>query len=1157
MKAFIDSIVVEGFKSYGLKKMSIPIGEGFVAVVGPNGAGKSNIGDAISFCLGIATTKTLRAKNLSYLIFSKDGVKGEHAYVEVHFKNYGAFPVEEEDIVISRKVSKDGRSVFKINGTTVRERDLKDFLSKAGIYENGYNVVLQGDIVKFLKMTPLERRRVIEEVAGISEYEQKKERALKDLYEIDIKLRELELLIENIEMQLDKLREERQKLLRYREVSQNLRESKLKLIFKEMHSVMEDLKSLEAKKSALEEELQELKSAMQEKEKELSRVEERLKEVNERLLPYREKVGKVSSDIEHIEKKIKESERRVEGITKERQEEEEKIGYLRKDLANLTAEKEELLKRLFLEEEHLDKLRDEKDRVYEEFKSLDAQLKVSLEEAHRVEEKEKALRKSLEEKRKRLEKITLRLHEIDLKVEKNREDILRLEEEVKKIKEFSQEAQKEIKKLQELKKREEALISEEKRKLKKAEDRLAGVRKKIEELLKERAVVENKLRTAQDRSVVFEGIEGVYGSVGDLIRVHQLEYLKAIEAAGGARLKYVVVENEDVAKRCIEVLKRHQLGRMSFIPLNRIKAQRLPAFPRRRGAIDFVVNLVEYEPKFEKAVHFVFGDTLLVEDFDSAKDIGIGNYRMVTPEGEIFEKTGVISGGSAKGSGELGRKFYEEELKILEEEEEKLREEEEQSLKELRKLRSELAEREGLLKVIENKISELKNSPQGQESRLKELQIKIAKAQDYVKLLLEEKERLREEAKEIKQDLDYGEEKLKNLSIKRQDIMRYYKESGIEHKRREYEKRLKLFEEKREEINALKIEIEKLEADTEALRREIHRRQEYIERLEQDRLELEREIESLTLEKIEKQESIKEMEAEVYRLYKLKDELEEELKEMQSIVGSLRIKEEELSAGLGKLELSMVKLSQKREDLKDRLSELDYGEEEIPRVSESVSKLKERVNKLERELEAIGGVNMNAEEDYRELEAKYLDYKDRDKRLKEERKAIKRLIEEIDTKKLHAFEVAFKAINKNLKRTFRFLSPGGKAEMLLEDPDDPFRGGVNLVVKPRGKDVQYLEAMSGGEKTLAALSLIFAIQDYKPSPFYYFDEVDAHLDEANARKVGELIKEKSKEAQFIVVTLREVLATFSDKLIGVSSRGGISKVFPVVNSSEILQEAAS
>ena len=1156
MKAYIDSVVVEGFKSYGLKRINIPIGEGFIAVVGPNGAGKSNIGDAISFCLGIATTKTLRAKNLSYLIFSKDGVKADYAYVEVHFKNYGAFPVDEENIVVSRKVSKDGRSVFKVNGTTVREKDLKDFLSKAGIYESGYNVVLQGDIIKFLKMTPLERRRVIEEVAGISEYEQKKERALKDLYEIDIKLRELELLIENIELQLKKLHEEREKLYRYRELSKSLRENKLKLLFKEINSVNKEKEALESQQRKLEAELEAIKGKIAEKGAELEALEERLKEINDRLLPYREKVGKVSSDIEHIDKRIKENEKRIEELGKEREAEIEKISYLRRDLANLTVEKEELLKGIFRAEEELEELRVEKDKIYEEFKELDKKLKVSLEEAHKTEEREKKLRSSIEEKKKRLEKITLRLHEIDIKVEKTREDVERLKSQMEEIENTSQQAQKELEKLKELKKREEKLIEEEKKKILRAEGELKNVRTKIEELLKEKAVIENKLRGAEDRSVIFEGIEGVYGSVGDLIKVQNIEYLKAIEVAGGARLRYIVVESEDVAKRCIELLKKHKLGRMSFIPLNRIRTQKLPNFPRRKGAVDFVVNLLEYEERFEKAILFAFGDTLLVEDFESAKAIGIGNYRMVTLEGELFEKTGVISGGDVKG-GELGRKFYEEELKLLNAEENRLRGDEAKSLENLRKLRGELAEREGLLKVIESKIKELEISPESGAKVLEEYKDKIKKAEDYIHILLDEKENLREEAKQLRESVDYEEEKLKNLSIKRQDIMRYYRESGIEERRKEYERKLKLFEEKKEELSGLRIELEKLEADIEALRREVHRREELADRLEQDRIELGKEIERLSLEKLEKQDSVREIEAEVYRLYKEKDELEEAIKDLQSEMGSLRIKEEDAASSLSKLEMNAVRLGQKLTDLMERLSELGYEGEEIPEVTESATKLKDTVNRLEKELELLGGVNMNADEDYKELEDKFRDYKDRDKRLREERKAVKQMIEEIDAKKLHAFTITFKEINKNLKRTFRFLSPGGKAEMLLEDEVDPFRGGVHLIVKPRGKDVQYLEAMSGGEKTLAALSLIFAIQDYKPSPFYYFDEVDAHLDEANARKVGELIKEKSKNAQFIVVTLREVLATFSDKLIGVSSRGGISRVFPVVNSSEILQEIAS
>ncbi|MFN3947828.1 MAG: AAA family ATPase, partial [Aquificaceae bacterium] len=199
-----------------------------------------------------------------------------------------------------------------------------------------------------------------------------------------------------------------------------------------------------------------------------------------------------------------------------------------------------------------------------------------------------------------------------------------------------------------------------------------------------------------------------------------------------------------------------------------------------------------------------------------------------------------------------------------------------------------------------------------------------------------------------------------------------------------------------------------------------------------------------------------------------------------------------------------------------------------------------------------GSINFRAEEEYKDYEKRYKDYQERYKRLKEEKDSIRELIEEIEGKKLKAFMETYQAINRNLKAIFSQLSPGGKAYMILEKEEDPFLGGVSLVVKPRGKEVQYLEAISGGEKTLAALSLIFALQDYKPSPFYYFDEVDAHLDEANARRVGELIKERSKKAQFIVVTLREVLASFADKVIGVSGRGGLSKVFFLENPSQVL-----
>jgi Chromosome segregation ATPases len=212
--AYIEKIVVTNFKSYGTEKLEIPIGEGFVGIVGPNGAGKSNIGDAISFGLGLSTSKTMRAKNLTHLIYSKQGQREDFAQVDVHFSNPQIFGYDE--FVVTRIIYKDGKSLYKLNGKIIREKDLHLILARGGIYKEGYNIVLQGDIVKFVKMTPLERRKIIEDVAGISEYEQKRQLALEELGEADIKIRELKPLVEELEANLEKFEKEKERLCQYK-----------------------------------------------------------------------------------------------------------------------------------------------------------------------------------------------------------------------------------------------------------------------------------------------------------------------------------------------------------------------------------------------------------------------------------------------------------------------------------------------------------------------------------------------------------------------------------------------------------------------------------------------------------------------------------------------------------------------------------------------------------------------------------------------------------------------------------------------------------------------------------------------------------------------------------------------------------------------------
>ena len=1156
MKAFVEKIVVEGFKSYGKDRKEIPLGEGFISIVGPNGAGKSNIGDALSFALGIATTKTLRAKNLSYLIFSKDGEKAPYAYVEIHFKNGGAFPVEDERVVISRKVTQDGRSTFRINGTVVREKDLKDFLSKAGIYENGYNVVLQGDIIKFLKMTPVERRKVIEDVAGISEYEAKKQRAINDLMEVDIKIRELKLLLDEIKIQLERLREEKEKLERYRSLQEQKRELEIALLSKEIKRFSSEEEKLLEELSRSREELERIKEGIRQREEVLSQKEERLKELSEKLLPFRERIGKISSDIEHLGKRIEEGQRRREELLLEREKEEKALGYLLKDLENLREELNLLKEELELKESEYEELKREEERSYSELKALDDRLKVSIEEAQKAEEKERQLKELIEKKREEENSKRVKLREIEVKIERTLEDIKRLEEEKEETRRRIEESFGELEKYRRMRAVEQDTLRQEKEYLKKVEGELGEVRKKIEEVIRGKAYVESKLASTEPTELLFEGIEGVYGTVGDLITVKDPEHIKAVEVAGGGRLRYVVVENEDVAKRCIDYLRENNLGRMSFIPLNRIRADfNLPPYPRTRGAVDFAIKLVDYDKRFERAVRFAFGDTLIVEDFESAKRIGIGSYRMVTLEGELFEKSGVITGGSQRSGGELGRRFYEEERRKLEEEEAQLRDKEQDLIIKLRALRSEISEKEGVLKVLEKRLSEFEELSREGDRKLAEYDEKIAKAEEFVEILRSEEEKIRGELRKLKEDIDYSSEKLKNLELKRQDIINYYRSSGIEEKRQEYERIKRRVENKRAELEESRLVFKDKEGQIKSIEEEIKRKKAHLEEIDREYEEVGAEVEELKKKRDELENRVKDIEAQVYQYYKEKDRLEEEVRDLQAELGRLRFEEEDLHRKVGDTSTSLAKVQQRLTDLHQRLEELSF-EGELPQIKESTAKLKERLFKIERELQHLGNVNLRADEDYEEELGRFKDYEEKHRKLQEERKAIKEMIEEIETKKLRAFMEAYENINKNLKRIFSFLSPGGKAQMFIENEIDPFSGGISLVVKPRGKDVQYLEAMSGGEKTLAALSLIFAIQEYKPSPFYYFDEVDAHLDEANAKKVGELIKEKSKSAQFIVVTLREVLASFADRLIGVSARGGISRVFPVENLSSIVRESA-
>ncbi len=1152
-KAYIDRIHVYGFKSYGLRKLTIPVGNGFVGIVGPNGSGKSNIGDSIVFALGLATAKSMRALKLSDLIFSSRGRSAEFAEVEVVFKNEGAFPLNDEEISIYRKVEHNGKSTYKINGRQAKQYEVEEILSYAGIPKQGYNIVTQGDIFRFVKMTPSERRDLLSEIAGITEYEEKKEKALKDLSETEEKIQSAKVVLKEVKIQLKRLEEERENALLAAELEEkikNIQESikgvKLFFLLNEQKKAVEDLKEVEQRINSLYEE----KEISVQKQKEqisiIKELENRLNKLQESLLPVKEKEGSITAQIRTSSDKKSELEKDIQSI--------------RESLQDLAREKEEKIKEVLSLEESIKELRKKLPQIKSDLEKAEAELeeknkklkeieiggskaKIDLGE---VEKEEKSLKDIQSSAHKEKIHIQMEINRLLEKIQEYQEEIKSLTQEVEtlrksssNIKSFTESQERKLKSLKSelsrLKLRKETLekkIKENREKREKNFQRLAEVLAQLSQIREDRIIT------------LIKDINGVYGQVADLIGIKDPELSKAVEVAGGGRLKNIVVEDDKVAQECIRILKENKAGKATFIPLNRIRVSQPVKPPYMKGVIGLAVDFINYDKKIEKAVRFVFGDTVVVQDFDSARNLGIGTFRMVTLDGDLFEKTGIITGGHDKNRGGLlGRGSLEQEKIKLEQEDDRLKTEERMMEEELKKISVKWQE-------TERELYKIQNETQSVIERKREIETKINQNMNRINILEEEIINLKKKEFEnenrlekLERELSEIDRNLKYINKKKEDILKRMESEGLHQLRKEWEEATRNVYNLREKKNEIENEIEKL---TDRLENNLKVR---IFQIENEKMKLEDSLKVKNRQIEELKSKIEELSKELSNLWKdLKDKEKErdnlidEIEKRKENLKELRYGEENINKEITYLLEDKGKLEQKVDDLKDEIDILREEYEGEPIEGDLIS-LEKELKDLQDKRQSIGAVNQKALEDYDQIKERFDDLSQKLKVLIEEKKSIEEMIESLEEKKIKAFMEVYEAVNKNLGKIFRRLSPGGKAYLEIENEDDPLSGGILLKAKPRGKDVKRLEIMSGGEKTLTALAFLFAVQQYRPAPFYYFDEVDAHLDDTNARKIAELMKELSKEAQFIVVTLRDTMASYADRLLGVSAREGISDVY--------------
>ncbi len=715
-----------------------------------------------------------------------------------------------------------------------------------------------------------------------------------------------------------------------------------------------------------------------------------------------------------------------------------------------------------------------------------------------------------------------------------KEDLNSLESEVSKKspdKDFS----KELKKLNNDKKSIDSEIEECFSRTKELNDEINELDKRLLEL-KEKASICKVRSSPQLMNPALRFIEdlkskqeGIYGTVADLVDFDP-KYTQAIEAAGGARLLYVVVDSSYTAVDIIEKLKKARVGRATFIPLDVIKS----SAPVSAGGFSSILDKIKHSPEISNAMAYVFGDTLFIDGSGDARKVGIGNYRMVTRTGEIFERSGVISGGrtntSILGANEV--KKIEDELADAKKSKSTLVEE----LYSLRESESDLRAKRSQVEIQIKTIEMELRAIEEDEAELKQLEDKKKNLARTIKDLEAAIEKAEKESLKLDTEFKEGKSKLEELQARLE--------------KQESELRKETDEQQKKRLD-LASSISSLKATIEGKTKEIDIRKENAKSGEKRMHEIDREIATMKKE-IEKAKATHRKETEdlgllekkiaetgkkIEKLFENIKELENELQELGKEREKKRLQMERVVNELNQLSVRRATVDTKLEDIREEYER--YKDTEFLKDA-TKTKLHENINECERMLAELGNVNMAAIEMYDKKKAEIEEVTEKIARLSEERKAILKMIDEIEERKKEAFFEAFYAVSENFKKMFEYVNLG-EGYLALDKPNEPFESGLHIKIRKGGHDYS-IDALSGGEITLVALMFIFALQFFKPSPFYILDEVDAALDKPNSKNLADLIKNMSDKSQFLLVSHNDTVVSMADVVFGVTRTDKVSKV---------------
>ena len=1167
---YIKAIVLDNFKSFG-RKTRIPLYEDFTVITGPNGCGKSNIIDAVLFGLGLARSSGIRAKKQTELIYDPGYEEGDRpggdreASVEVVLDNSDGTLErsqvvnaadsddvgEVEEIRIRRRVreTEEGNSYsyYYLNDRAVNLGDITDLLAQAGVTPEGYNVVMQGDVTGIINMTPWERRGIIDEIAGVAEFDEKKADAFEELEVVQERIDEAALRIEEKRDRLDQLADERTEALRYRRLEREKKEYEGYLKASELEEKREELVDLEESVETLTATLEQRQQVLDEKQGALTRLEEDLEDLNAEiqrkgesdLIEIQRSIEQVKGEISRIEDSIDATQERIDEAEAERGEafvaldrKQEELDEIAEDIKEKKLDKASLKSEIQELEAERDELEAELESVGSEYESVKEELESLREDLESAKQRKSDLQREQDRLTDEARRRTRSIEEANAAIEDSREAVPELEEERADLEREREKAERNRENIESVVED----LREEKRELK---SRLEEIDDELRAKQAEYAELEAGASQGGDSSfgkavttILNAGMDGIHGAIAQLGDVSS-EYATACETAAGGRLANVVVDDDGVGQRCIEYLKSRNAGRATFLPQSEMRKRRLPNAPSDPGVIGFAYDLVEFDDDYAGVFSYVLGDTLVVEDIETARAY-MGEFRMVTLEGDLVEKSGAMTGGSRKGSrysftrggkGQLER--VAEAIVDLEDQRSSVQADlrgVEERLDDARDRKSDAADEvrsiEASIEGIDEKLERIEEEVAGHEETIAELEAEREEVDEEMTELTAAIEECAGEIAEIEETIEEHKAEIRGSKIPELT-------EGIESLEDDIRGRQDRIREIDSDLNALRLEQESIEGDIEELNEDIEDAQNRMSTWQETIEDHEAAIE-------EHEESLAEKEATIEEIKEELSDLHEERESLQDAIAEAREERDAAKEQAGETERELESTSDRLEALEWEIESL---EEEVgeydPDAVPDLETVREMIAVFEADMTAMEPVNMKAIDDYDAVAETLAELEDGKATLQEEADGIRERIERYETEKKETFMEAFEAIAGHFTDIFEELSDG-TGTLSLEDEEDPFEGGLLLEAEPSGKQVKRLDLMSGGEKSLTALAFIFAIQRHNPAPFYALDEIDAFLDAANVDLVGEMVDSLSDQAQFVVVSHRSAMLDRSDRVIGVT-----------------------